>query len=132
MDDITVLEAADDAATVNWGSVWRMPTIEECNELLSDSNCSWTWYASGNTEFNGVEGYKVTSKKDGYTDNFIFLPVSSYIESGGVKYGYGYYWSSSLGDDYAYNARSMDFHATRHYWNKAYRSNGRVVRAVLN
>ena len=125
VDNITVLEAADDAATVNWGSVWRMPTIEECNELMSDSNCSWTWYAAGNTEFGGVAGYKVTSKKTGYTDKFIFLPTTNSDNT------YGYYWSSSLDNDYAYDARSMDFHYGRKYWNRGYRSDGRVFRAVL-
>ena len=60
-DGKRVLEAADDAATANWGSDWRMPTYDELSELTNTDNCSWAWYASGNTEFNGVAGYKLQS-----------------------------------------------------------------------
>ena len=87
-DNKTVLEAADDAATANWGGVWRMPTHAELTELRN--NCTWTW-----TTENGVNGYKVTSKSN---DNSIFLPAAgdrfstAYTNRGQN----GYYWSSSL------------------------------------
>ena len=32
-DTLTTLLPEDDAATVKWGSEWRMPTLEECKEL---------------------------------------------------------------------------------------------------
>ncbi len=81
----TILDPEDDAARVNWGSSWRMPTEAEWKEL--HTNCTWTW-----TTQNGINGYKVTSNKAGYTDKFIFLPAA----------GSGEYWSSSClgsGDD---------------------------------
>ncbi len=31
----------DDAAHVNWGADWRMPTVEEWQELKD--NCTWTF-----------------------------------------------------------------------------------------
>lgn len=68
-DNLSTLENSDDAAYVNMGSNWRTPTQSELNELLS--NCTWTW-----TQFNGVSGYKVQSKMAGYTNNYIFLPVT--------------------------------------------------------
>ena len=40
-DNKTVLVAADDAATANLGSPWRMPTIDEIKELID--KCTWTW-----------------------------------------------------------------------------------------
>lgn len=37
-DGLTVLEAIDDAATVNMGSDWRMPTNDEINELFQNTD----------------------------------------------------------------------------------------------
>ena len=132
VDNKTILEAADDAATANWGSDWRMPTYDEFNELYSTSNCSWTWYAAGNTNFNGVAGYKVQSKKTGYTDKYIFLPAAGYHDSSSlVSAGYiGYYWSSSLNEGYSSNARNMYFYSNYHYVGGNVRYNGQSVRPV--
>ena len=57
-----------DVAHVRWGSPWRMPTEEESQELID--NCDWEW-----TTLNGVEGSKVTSRKNG---NSIFLPAAGW------------------------------------------------------
>lgn len=86
-DNKTVLDPDDDAATVNWGGNWRMPTKAEQEELRK--NCTWEW-----TTLNGVYGSKVTSKKKGYTDKWIFLPAEG--EYSGV------YWSSLCLDVEAY------------------------------
>ena len=94
VDNKTVLEAMDDAATVALGGKWRMPTDAEWTELRNTDNCSWTW-----TAIDGVNGYKVQSKKPGYTDNWIFLPAAGWRRNDDLDdVGfYGYYWSSSLG-----------------------------------
>lgn len=97
-DGKTVLDKEDDAAYVNWGSSCRMPTKYDCEELLSSENCTWT------RETNN--GYKVTSKKQGYTSNSIFFPAAGYREDNELNvqgYGCGF-WSSSLSspDYYAY------------------------------
>lgn len=99
VDNKTTLDPEDDVAHVKWGGSWRMPTLEEQNELRN--NCTWTWYSSGNSEFGGVAGYKVTSNKEGYTDRFIFLPAAGYryvtrLDSVGSD---TFYWSSSLSSD---------------------------------
>ncbi len=95
VDNKTTLELADDAAHVNWGGKWRMPTEAEQDELRNTSNCTWTW-----TTQNGVTGYKVTSKKNG---NYIFLPVAGFRYSDYLNHAgsYGTYWSSSLCADYS-------------------------------
>ena len=61
-DNKTTLDPEDDAAHVNWGDSWRMPTGAEWIELRY--NCTWTW-----TTQNGINGYQITSKT-----NFTFAP----------------------------------------------------------
>ena len=75
-----------DAATVNLGSDWRMPTYTEINELKT--NCNWEW-----SQINGKNGYVVT----GPNGNSIFLPAAGYNTSGGGLNQNGWlgYWSSS-------------------------------------
>lgn len=86
-DSKTVLDPEDDAATVNWGGAWRMPTKAEQDELRE--KCTWVW-----TSQNGVNGYKVT----GPNGNSIFLPAAGDMLEGdlSVDGSWGYYWSSSL------------------------------------
>ena len=45
IDTLTILEKEDDAAYINWGGTWRMPTYEEWRELLS--NCTYQWTKKG-------------------------------------------------------------------------------------
>lgn len=82
------LDADDDAASVNLGDNWRLPTKDECNELFE--KCDWT-----ETEINGVRGYTVTSKVEGFTGNSIFLPYtaggSNSVISNPSKYNDGKY-----------------------------------------
>ena len=87
-DGKTTLDPEDDAAAVNWGGKWRMPTDDEWTELRE--NCTWTW-----TSLNGVNGYEVKSNANG---NSIFLPAAGYPSDDGLDDAgnYGYYWSSSL------------------------------------
>jgi len=123
-DNKTGLDPEDDAATVIWGGKWRMPTRAEQDELIN--NCSWTW-----TNINGVYGRKVTSKKSGFTDKWIFLPAA------GIRYGtslnsansYGCYLSSSLSN--TDKAAYVYFTSTDIYWyNFSYRCYGRSIRPV--
>ena len=122
VDNKTVLDLSDDAARANWGGSWRMPTKAEQDELREQ--CTWVW-----TTQNGVNGYKVTSKKNG---NSIFLPAAGYrYDSSLYSAGsYGYYWSSSLdaGDpDYAYYLYFSSDHVA---WGSSYRYIGFTVRPV--
>ena len=107
--DKTVLDAADDAATANWGSAWRMPTFEEVQDLFD--NCTWEWQAAGNATFGGVAGYKVTSKKTGYTDKYIFLPAAGCRDGTGVfdAGSWGSCQSSSLDADSPRDACTLGF-----------------------
>ena len=125
VDNKTTLELTDDAAHVNWGGKWRMPTRAEQDELRNTSNCTWTW-----TTQKGVKGYKVTSKKNG---NSIFLPAAGSRYNGNLNNAgsYGDYWSSSLGNIYSISsAYYVYFSSSDVDWGNYYRYNGQSVRAV--
>ena len=97
-DNKHMLEAQDDAATVNLGNAWRLPTAKEMEEL--HQLCTWTWSTQ-----KGVNGYKVTSKKNG---NSIFLPAAGSFDGKQVRFAGlgGFYWCSNLNVEeptYAYN-----------------------------
>lgn len=101
VDNKTVLESSDDVAHVILGSNWRMPTAVDFEELIS--NCTWTV-----TELNNVYGYKVISNISGYTDKYIFLPLTGkrrgqYFDNENN----GYYWSSSLHSGYPCDAEIL-------------------------
>ena len=55
----TVLDPEDDAAHVNWGGSWRMPTKAEWQELID--NCTWTWTTDYKGDGSNVAGVIVTS-----------------------------------------------------------------------
>ena len=101
-DRLTTLQPSDDAATANWGGDWRMPTIEEVNELKN--NCTITMIMQ-----NGVNGGLVT----GTNGNSIFLPATGCLMSSDKFYAgtSGDYWSSSVTDYSLHSASilSLDF-----------------------
>ena len=129
-DTNTTLDSEDDVARVQWGGSWRMPTTAEQDDLRN--KCTWTWCSSGNTEFNGVAGCKVTSKIEGYTDRFIFLPAAGFRSGTSIidVGSFGLYWSSSLNTGYPYGACSLGFYSDGVHWNSGCRYYGFSVRPV--
>ena len=122
VDNKTVLEASDDAATANWGGQWRMPTKEERDELYE--YCDWEEVERS----NGVVGYQITSKING---NSIFLPLAGCKDGGWVNSYYGFYWTSSLHLDDNWNAYDVNFQLGGSIiMNDDSRFNGRTVRPV--
>lgn len=79
-DDIK--RSANDVARMKWGGKWRMPTVQEIQDLFD--NCEWQW--------TGL-GYKVKSKING---NSIFLPANGYMNGNTLSNSgsSGCYWSS--------------------------------------
>jgi len=86
-DSITTLENDDDAASVNWGVGWRMPTDTEMEELYD--NCTKT-----RIEQDGKLVYKLT----GPNGNSVVFPAAGYREEGNLELPgtLGLYWSSSV------------------------------------
>lgn len=116
------LPLSADAANVNWGGKWRMPTRAEQDELRN--HCTWE-----RTTLNGKEGYKVISKKNG---NSIFLPVASYryISNLFIARSSSKSWSSSLSTDYGYCAYLLNLNSSNVDRVNDYRYYGHSVRPV--
>lgn len=93
-DTKTILDPEDDAAHVNLGSNWRMPTDAEWTELRE--NCTWT--LTSDYQGSGIVGWVVTSNISGFETNSIFLPAAGYWYDDALGFVSlrGYYWSSSL------------------------------------
>lgn len=125
VDNKTQLEPEDDAATVNWGNKWRMPSKENVEELLK--NCRWVW--TNNYNGTGVAGRIGTSKKNG---NTIFLPATGYRRNTGVYYTgeCGYYCSSTAYENTSNIAYNILLGNESIDWNVNNRFFGQSVRAV--
>ena len=110
-----------DAATTMWQGEWRMPTIEEIEELTQ--KCTWTW-----TSTNGINGYRVV----GPSGKEIFLPAAGQWRDEAINVGStGYYWSATLSDDYPTAAYNLNFTGFAGRWN-ANRAYGFTIRPVCN
>lgn len=97
-DDKTELEPEHDAAYMNWGAGWRIPSDGQLTELYT--NCSWTWNYT-------KKGFTVV----GPNKSSLFLPAAG-CYCGGVLEGIhetGCYWSRSLCTDFPSSAYSMFF-----------------------
>ena len=114
---------AYDAATVNWGAPWRMPSLTQIKELLS--NCTSVW-----TTQNGVNGRKFTGPNGGT----IFLPAAGTRWSGELYDvgSLGYYRSSALYEGNPSGAYGLLFNSGGASWGNIGddRGDGHSVRPV--
>lgn len=125
------LTPTHDAASVNWGGSWRMPTKAEQEELIK--NCTWTWTSRG-----GHSGCKVT----GSSGKSIFLPTGGWYEvlpdfgSASVKYcGHSAAFWSATPDSRYYGSSyelyfSIDYYGEDRYLEDTMRCYGQSVRPV--
>jgi len=104
VDGKTILDLEDDAAYINMGSEWRMPTRTEMEELIN--LCTWNW-----TTQNGVDGMKVT----GINGNSIFLPAGGFRQKYEYSWSgvYGHYWCSSLNEKEQGYAFELEFNSEK-------------------
>ena len=122
-DTLTVLLPNNDAATVNWGNGWRMPTKAEWEELKNNTTVTWTTQ-------NGVNGRLFTASNG----NSLFLPAAGYRQSSSL-YDAGncaYYWSSSLSMDYSESAGILFCSSSYYGLSSGGRYNGFLVRPVCS
>lgn len=126
----TTLLAADDAATCNWGDFCRMPTDAELAELRDTANCRWTWTTRRSSDGTEVNGYEVSSKRNGQK---IFLPAGGYRDNNIVcrNLANGLYWSASAEPNDHTQARYIYFGPDETDSNATLRYYGYNVRAVL-
>ena len=120
-----VLAPEHDAAHVQWGENWRMPTYQEMYALTT--KCDREWVTT-----NGVKGYVFRGKGD-YSANSIFLPVTGIgtTTSFSDANTEGYYWSS--------DHQSGPYHSVQIWFGSSffdsddyycYRLHGQAVRPV--
>ena len=117
------LTLEQDAAHVNLGGNWRMPTEAEYQELIDNCDVTWT------NDYNGtkVSGRIFTSKVNG---KLVFFPAAgNCLDSSVVDVGsYGVYWSASWRS--SSNAWELYFLSGSQGLNYNYRYYGYSVRGV--
>lgn len=115
------LDREDDAAYVAYGEGWHMPTLEQTVELVDETQ--WN-----SVEVNGLKGYIFIALKEGYENNWVFLPV---VPASDDPLGRTYYWTSSiLRQNAPTHANTIDIGGgINMYWPNP-RYLGRPIRAV--
>ena len=103
----------------------RMPTKEECEELIANTNHDWTEKYNG----SGINGMTFTSKTNG---NSIFVPAVGAVNSGLLNYFglNGGFWSSSLSSSSVEEAFHLDFRSGNLGVDDDVRFDGVPLRAV--
>ena len=110
VDNKTQLDRSDDAAYINWGRKWRMPTEEELRELITQ--CEWKV-----EKVNGIDMLRVT----GPNGNYIFFSAV-----------YGRHWTIYLETTNNNLAQCFNFDSQIQwirFWND-YRDSPYFIRAV--
>ncbi len=120
VDNLILLEPKDDAATVNWGDDWRMPTKEEWEELFLNTTGVWT-------TLNDVKGWRCTASNG----NSLFLPAAGYWWDDAFNADLGLYWSRTINKEFPYRAWGFHFNCdSSHLCGSSDRNRGQTVRAV--
>ena len=118
-----------DAAQVQWGREWRMPTNQEMKDLCD--KCDWAW-----TKRNGVNGYVVRGRGN-YASASIFLPAAGHGCLGTSFAGYGasgYCWSSvpSSSGYYNHDSLCLEYGSGHPVTSGCSRDDGNSIRPVQN
>ena len=122
-DTLTILQPTDDAAKVNMGGGWHIPTEADWLELLQNTTNGWATQ-------NGVNGWLFTASNG---EN-LFLPATGCqtIEGFVQSDTYGYYWSNALYEENPTGVMVFGFGSDVHGVECFLRCNGRSVRAVCS
>ena len=104
------------------GSRWKMPTKEQCQELIDNTNHTWT-------TINGVNGRKFTSKTD--SSKYVFFPAGGFWDKTTLNHATtnGHYWTTKWYTGTS-NLRTLDFASTGSSINSTGRWYGLSVRAI--
>ena len=127
-DDKIVLDLEDDAAHVNMGNGWRMPTEGDFQALLSATTDTWI----ANYQDSGINGRLFTDKKD--SSKTLFFPTTGYCNNSSVYSieSNGYYWLSLLDTRYPECAFNLNIDDWGVYYDKShYRRLYFAVRGVV-
>ena len=120
-DDLEDLEPEDDAATVNWGKIWQMPSYSQFEELRNNTTSTYTTQ-------NGVKGRLFVSKINGSS---IFLPAAGCMSKTNIaNSSYGFYWTRTLDDVEVFQSWIFNFHESSWHVTTEGREGGESVRPV--
>ena len=130
-DDENYLVPEHDAAHVQWGGDWRMPTGQEIDELRE--KCEWTW-----TTTNGVIGYIVRGRGD-YASSSVFIPAAGCGDEAELTdvgmdgfWSSNTYWHDSTSDSDSFYSKYLSFNSTYQSTASFYRYYGRPIRPVCS
>lgn len=123
-DKKTTLDLKDDAARVNMGGNWRMPTEAEFQELINNTTSQQVTNYNG----SGISGRLFTASNG----NTLFFPDAGVAANGMVSVRYGNnLFSSSLYSSYVIQCWSLWFYGSNNVkLDKIDRSTGLPVRGV--
>ena len=124
------LDLEDDAAHVNMGGDWHMPTPNQFQELIDNTTNEFT-------TMDDVTGMLFTSKKD--DSKFIFIPAAGYVWGGDIcniddsfcSAGSGNVWTSMLSNKYVHNGMAFEFDPFYANLRLESRGGGLSVRGVI-
>ena len=118
------LELEDDAAQVNMGGGWHIPTPNQIQELIDNTTSEWT-------EQDGVNGILFISNSDG--SKSIFIPAVGGAFNGSIFNSgvYGYIWSSMLNTDFVNIGKRLGFYSNGVFLYSSCRYYGFSVRGVI-
>ena len=124
VDKKTILDRSDDAAAVNLGGKWRVPSYDEFTELIE--KCTWV-----STTLRSVRGFRIT----GPSGNSIFLPAAGYNSD---SYGlmatnmWGQYWSNEVNTVYSPTAKylTISYLSESYHVTSGFRYIGQSIRPV--
>ena len=102
-DDKKILEYIDDAATINMGEEWCMPTIEQFKELILECQHVPSWNGGPSGRLGGVDLI-------GPNGNMIHLSAAGYYYGSELEnISIGKYWSNCIDKDNPMSAIALKF-----------------------
>lgn len=123
-DGLAILQKEDDAAHVNWGGDWQIPTIAQFEEMLN--NCQ--------TSFRTINNIHCVVFTSTINNNYIIIPESGrkWQSSFYYKNEYYFYWCSNVAinsySDYGYGEFKSNYPTQNTFMS---RSAGLSIRPVL-
>ena len=127
-DGKITLDLEDDAARVNMGGNWRMPTKSELMSLKDATDYEWV------SDYNntGVAGLLLTSKED--STKKLFFPASGQCTNGNIRYADSqvFVQSNSIFNKNAISFSGILANNSTYAIMTEIRHNGNVIRAVAD
>lgn len=125
-DNLITLELEDDAAHVNMGGNWRIPTVAEQQKLLESCNIEWV------SNYNGTNITGILFKLKTDDSKQLFFPTTGFFRDKSFtnKGSFGYYWLNERGNESS--IRYFEIYNSKVYSGLRLRVDGVTIRAFLD